>query len=196
MSISSVHCPPAKTDMPQSRLPAFVYFPGDGVEDLEVYRAGGYHPTHIGDEFSAGRYRVVHKLGFGSFSTVWLAHDRQKNRYVALKIIMAEYSEKSTEYQILQRLQKGDVNHPGRHFVSSLLDHFSFEGPNGLHLCLVSEAAGSNIAKIKENSPKFKFPVKASRSIAAQIIMGLAYIHSSGVCHGGINSPSPSQCIT
>ena len=29
----------------------------------------------MGDKFKSGRYRVVHKLGWGHFSTVWLALD-------------------------------------------------------------------------------------------------------------------------
>ena len=44
-------------------------------EDWEDYCKGGYHPVHIGDTFSDGRYTVVRKLGWGHFSTVWLAKD-------------------------------------------------------------------------------------------------------------------------
>jgi serine/threonine-protein kinase SRPK3 len=44
-------------------------------EDLEDYRPGGYHPVNIGDEFNLGRYLIVRKLGWGHFSTVWLARD-------------------------------------------------------------------------------------------------------------------------
>jgi serine/threonine-protein kinase SRPK3 len=33
-------------------------------EDWEDYVPGGYHPVHIGDTFSDGRYVVVRKLGF------------------------------------------------------------------------------------------------------------------------------------
>jgi hypothetical protein len=34
------------------------------------YKMGGYHRVHIGDVYNA-RYRVVKKLGWGHFSTVW-----------------------------------------------------------------------------------------------------------------------------
>lgn len=44
-------------------------------EDWEDYVKGGYHPVKLGDMFSEGRYVVVRKLGWGHFSTVWLAKD-------------------------------------------------------------------------------------------------------------------------
>ena len=44
-------------------------------EWLESYKPGGYHPVHLGDEFKDGQYKVVRKLGWGTFSTVWLARD-------------------------------------------------------------------------------------------------------------------------
>ena len=40
------------------------------AEDAELYKAGGLHPLLIGDSLKGDRYRIVHKLGFGSFSTV------------------------------------------------------------------------------------------------------------------------------
>lgn len=44
-------------------------------EDLEDYCRGGYHPVSVGDTFADGRYAIVRKLGWGHFSTVWLAKD-------------------------------------------------------------------------------------------------------------------------
>lgn len=44
-------------------------------EPVMEYRKGGYHPTHLGDTFNDGRYKIMHKLGWGSYSTVWLAKD-------------------------------------------------------------------------------------------------------------------------
>ena len=47
------------------------------TEGLESYRPGKFHPVHLGDTFHNSRYEVIRKLGFGSFSTVWLAKDKR-----------------------------------------------------------------------------------------------------------------------
>src|SRR5215471_12673337 len=47
---------------------------GSPSEWIEEYRPGGYHPVELGDVFE-NKYKVVRKLGYGSYSTVWLARD-------------------------------------------------------------------------------------------------------------------------
>lgn len=44
-------------------------------ESFARYAPGGYHPVRIGDLFNQGRYKIVRKLGYGLYSTVWLAFD-------------------------------------------------------------------------------------------------------------------------
>ena len=46
-----------------------------GVEEIDRYVAGGYHPVAIGDVFESGvtSYQIVHKLRQSAFATVWLA---------------------------------------------------------------------------------------------------------------------------
>lgn len=67
-----------------------IYHPEIDVECLEGYVPGGYHPTLIGDTFRSGRYTVIHKLGFGGYSTIWLAWDEQRRCYASLKILTAK----------------------------------------------------------------------------------------------------------
>jgi len=50
------------------------YSDNEGVESAYNYRPGGYHPVHLGDVYCE-RYKVINKLGYGSYSTVWLARD-------------------------------------------------------------------------------------------------------------------------
>ncbi|KAI0096291.1 kinase domain-containing protein [Nemania sp. FL0031] len=165
-----------------------VYYREDDLEEFEAYTIDGFHPTKIGDTFDHDRYEVVHKLGFGGYSTIWLARDKHLQRYVSLKIVVAGESSKSTEGSILRMLHSGsDLAHPGRRFIPRLLDDFSFNGPNGHHICLVQEPAGRSIQASKDDSVNFMFPVETARSIAAQLIMGVSYLHSRGVCHGDLH---------
>ncbi|SMR62114.1 unnamed protein product [Zymoseptoria tritici ST99CH_1E4] len=157
------------------------------VEDLEEYSPGGYHPVVIGDTFHDGRYHVVHKLGYGGYSTIWLARDQLRNRYVSLKILLASESENDSEGEILGYLGDGDSWDQGKRFIPLLLEEFSIEGPNGRHSCLVQQPAGCSIPELKENSTNFMFPAETARSIAAQLIMGLSYIHGHGVCHADLH---------
>lgn len=48
-------------------------------EGTEHYRRGGYHAVRVGDTFNNGCYVVQSKLGWGHFSTVWLAWDTLKS---------------------------------------------------------------------------------------------------------------------
>jgi hypothetical protein len=48
-------------------------------ENFLDYRPGGFHPVALGDTLKDGRYKIHHKLGYGGFSTVWVARD---HRYV------------------------------------------------------------------------------------------------------------------
>lgn len=43
-------------------------------EDSKDYCKGGYHPINIGDVLN-GRYKILRKVGWGHFSTVWLCWD-------------------------------------------------------------------------------------------------------------------------
>ena len=44
-------------------------------EGFDSYRKGGYHAVRVADQFGGGRYIAQRKLGWGQFSTVWLAYD-------------------------------------------------------------------------------------------------------------------------
>lgn len=162
----------------------------DDVEYSGFYCHGGYHPTLIGDTFENGQYVVVHKLGHGAKSTVWLARNTLvPGEYVALKILTAIDSETTNEQNIVAHLHaKSNPRHPGYPYVAaSLTGWFRFLGPNGYHLCLVGEVIGCSLQKCKrDGDPRCVFPINTSRAIAAQVILGLAYMHSLGVCHGGI----------
>ena len=79
----------------------------------------------------------------------------------------------------------GDQHHPGRPFVLSPLNEFYINGPNGRHLCLVSEVAGPSILEVKEAAEHGMLPIEAAQNITTQLALGLSYVHACGVIHGG-----------
>jgi serine/threonine-protein kinase SRPK3 len=62
----------------------------DVVEPVEEYRAGGYHPVHLGDIFHQ-RYHIIGKWAFGQFSTVWLARDSRSGSCLRSLIDLSGY---------------------------------------------------------------------------------------------------------
>ena len=160
-------------------------------ENLERYCVGGFHPVHIGDRFH-DRYQIFHKLGFGSFSTVWLAKDLKLARYVSLKIVAADQTPDSSEIRILRHLElkrKPSLCHrmvpTGNEFVLQVLDQFQIHGPNGTHLCIVGELLGPNIIQVMEYLDTGRLPLDVARKVASQVAWEVAFLHACGIAHGG-----------
>ncbi|OAL73507.1 CMGC/SRPK protein kinase [Trichophyton violaceum] len=159
----------------------------EDVERLDYYVPGGYHPVMIGDDYHNGRYTICHKLGFGRSATTWLAEDKREGRLVALKVSTAESVERTYEAQILSRLADAQSEHPGKMNIPSLLDSFTFSGPNGTHRCFVTDAARISIHEAKYASYHRLLHLPAARAIASQLILGLQFIHSQGIVHGDLH---------
>lgn len=186
-------------------------------EDWEDYVKGGYHPVHIGDTFSEGRYVVVRKLGWGHFSTVWLAKDTKTDRHVALKVVKSapRYTETALdEIKLLQRLITSSTppvestqdnpnpplspsqTHPGRSHVISFLDHFKHKGPNGTHVCMVFEVLGENLLGLVKRHQNKGVPMPLVKQIAKQVLLGLDYMHRCcGVIHTDLKPENVLICI-
>ena len=49
-------------------------------ETLPAYAASQFYPVRVGEVFN-GKYQALGKLGYGGYSTVWLARDLQYNSY-------------------------------------------------------------------------------------------------------------------
>lgn len=175
----------------------------EGVRD---YRKGGYHPVHV-HELYANRYRIEAKLGWGHFSTVWLATDLKASppRYVAIKFQKSakHYTDAAyDEIQLLTAVQRASQHYTWRSqfhsltesIVSSrrprgksvvdLYDYFEHHGPNGKHVCMVFEVMGPNLLTLIKQYNFGGVPVDLVRKIASHLLVALAYLHDyCGVIH-------------
>ncbi|KAM5385443.1 hypothetical protein ACJZ2D_001084 [Fusarium nematophilum] len=189
MSTSPSPTPPSRAPNDDERRFKPITSPCEWVED---YRPGGYHPVLLGDRFNDGQYKVIRKLGEGSFSTVWLARDLKNNRYVALKIQVSEISTSTNELRILRHIAQATSAEGSQH-ITQLLDEFEHRGPNGTHKCLVFEPMGPSANSMVEELPQFKprrwgmkirYPPKMAKSILKQSLQALLFLHDNGVAHG------------
>ncbi|RDA88821.1 hypothetical protein CP532_5515 [Ophiocordyceps camponoti-leonardi (nom. inval.)] len=148
----------------------------DGAENLERYSEDGYHPIEIGNVLH-DRYHIVDKLGYGGWSTVWLARDSVQQRYVALKVGVANSLPNETE--VLRALQAAD----GCDMIPRLLDQFRVDGPNGSHPCYATEPA---LCTLQESRFCRLFSLEVARALAYELALAVAHMHSHGYAHGDI----------
>lgn len=156
-------------------------------ESADGYATGGYHPVQMGDTFHKGRYCVVHKLGHGSYSTVYLARGLNTH-YVALKIEKARKPEKNLAEQsaVLGRIASAPGSGVADCLLSNVQDRFTHKGPNGIHTCLVFEPAGSSIRDLMGEAQVI-LPFNVASSLAAQLVAAVGRLHSLGIVHGDLH---------
>ncbi|KAI9283169.1 kinase-like domain-containing protein [Sporodiniella umbellata] len=159
----------------------------DEEEDVEDYKKGGYHPVLLGDCFDNGRYIICRKLGWGHFSTVWLAFDTTANRHVALKIVKAahRYTESALEeIKLLEAVRSANPSCSGWQHVAQMLEHFWHEGPNGRHACMTFEVLGESLLSLMKRYNYKGIPQPIVKRIAQQVLEGLDYLHREcGIVH-------------
>ncbi|CAB1442920.1 unnamed protein product, partial [Pleuronectes platessa] len=149
-------------------------------EDPNDYCKGGYHHVKVGDLYN-GKYHVIRKLGWGHFSTVWLARDIQAKRFVAMKVVKSaeHYTETAVdEIKLLRSVRNSDPNDPNREMVVQLLDDFKISGVNGTHVCMVFEVLGHHLLKWIIKSNYQGLPLPCVKSIIRQVLQGLDYLHT------------------
>lgn len=102
------------------------------VEILNNYHPSGFHP-HLHDTFKNRQYTVVHKLRYGSYSTVWLVMDSSTGKYASLNILATDASKwpqgssdlasSNNETDVLLRLHSEHGDDEGQNHVVAFLDH-------------------------------------------------------------------------
>ncbi|VWU52814.1 serine/threonine protein kinase, partial [Hepatocystis sp. ex Piliocolobus tephrosceles] len=166
-------------------------------EGSDEYCEGGYHPVKV-DEIYNNRYRIEGKLGWGHFSTVWVATDLKSKplKYVAVKFQKGSkpYIE-SAKYEInylktvkvnsfdpswveLKEQQRETLFHYNMtKGVVSFIDSFEHHGPNGTHICMVFEFMGPNLLSLIKYYDYKGIPLNLVRKIATHVLIGLEYLH-------------------
>jgi len=148
----------------------------------------------------------MQKLGYGHFSTAWLALDTKYGNYVAIKIQKAaqQYIDAAyDEVEILQELGKhnfdkewieslkeyykddkeklADIETTENSKVVQLLNSFIYHGQNGRHFCMVFEIVGVTLLELIKRYNYKGIPLPYIRIITKKILIGLDFLHR--MCH-------------
>ncbi|PYH83740.1 kinase-like protein [Aspergillus uvarum CBS 121591] len=166
-------------------------------ERLPFYKPQQFYPVHIGETLNT-RYQVVGKLGYGSYSTVWLCRDKSidlarhsENKYVAIKVLTNNLSQRalSGELGIYEHLSRLNSSHIGSAYVRGLYDTFSIPGPDGTHQCLVHPPMHLSLNELRMLSRARRLSEPLLKQTLFCILQGLDFLHrEAGVVHTDIKT--------
>lgn len=155
-------------------------------EGKSSYKKGGYHPVLIGEKYN-DRYIIEKKLGWGHFSTVWLASDCTLPEGAPYKLVALKIQKSASQYMdaaldeisLLELVcAKSEEHSEGKEYVVQLLDSFVISGPNGKHMCLVFEMMGRHILSLIKKFDHQGLSIPMVKVICKQILLGLSFLHT------------------
>ncbi|KAK2811140.1 hypothetical protein FQN49_008488 [Arthroderma sp. PD_2] len=161
-------------------------------ENAYNYRPGGLCPVLLGDTLEGEdlqkgtncSFGVIGKLGYGSYSTVWLVGNRANGDFCALKILTEEHSTpQNSELQILTLT--------GRLVSSFFYTHVPTQQQ---HLCLVMKPVGCSLARrdMAGHYPEvvgLPWDIGSMIDLVETLLTKVSAFHDRGIYHGDL-SPS------
>ena len=120
------------------------------------------------------RYRLIKRLGSGSFGCIYSAEYEQK--YYAIKL-----EEKKGDFSLLEH-----ESYIMSHLRGPALPSVKVYGYSSTHNILVMELMGKSLEDIFEEFPEKKFSVRCVCNIGYQMVEILEYIHKRHIIHRDI----------
>ncbi|KAJ6750043.1 hypothetical protein OIU85_000651 [Salix viminalis] len=138
----------------------------------------GHYVFAIGDNLTP-RYRILSKMGEGTFGQVLECLDNEKKEVVAIKIIRSihKYREAAvTEIDVLQRLARHDI---GSTRCVQIRNWFDYRN----HICIVFEKLGPSLYDFLRKNSYRSFPIDLVRELGRQLLESVAFMHDLHLIH-------------
>ncbi|XP_020528374.1 serine/threonine-protein kinase AFC1 isoform X1 [Amborella trichopoda] len=126
------------------------------------------------------RYKIIRKIGEGTFGRVLDCWDRVNKEYVAIKVIrnIPKYRHAAmTEIDVLCTLAKHDT--AGSRCCLRMKEWFDYRH----HVCMVLEKLGPSLYDFLRRNSHRPFPIDLIREFALQILKAVAYMHRLSLTH-------------
>jgi eukaryotic-like serine/threonine-protein kinase len=126
-----------------------------------------------------GRYQVLSVLGVGGMGEVYLAHDPQLNRKLALKLLSPQFTEDAARVKRFEREAKAAsaLNHP------NLITVYEIGQTDTEHFMAIEYVDGQTL---REKLRHGRLALKEVLEIAVQTASALAAAHEAGIVHRDI----------
>mmetsp|Transcript_17781 Transcript_17781/g.24589 ORF Transcript_17781/g.24589 Transcript_17781/m.24589 type:complete len:485 (-) Transcript_17781:146-1600(-) len=139
----------------------------------------GHLVYKLGESLSA-RYKILSKVGEGTFGQVLECWDREMKEYVAVKVIrnVQKYRDAAMiEIDVLKKLGKADPE--GKRHCVALKSSYDFRG----HVCIVFEKLGLSLYDFLRKNHYRPFDIDLVREFGAQMLDSVAFLHSLSLIH-------------
>ncbi|CAD7702830.1 unnamed protein product [Ostreobium quekettii] len=139
----------------------------------------GYYVCELGDNLSS-RYKVLARIGEGSFGRVLECWDRETKKYVAIKVIrnISKYRDAAMiELEVLNTLQANDPE--GKRHCVGIREWFDYRG----HVCMVFERLGPSLYDFLRRSDYHPFPIPVVQQFGRLLLEAVAYMHEIKLIH-------------
>lgn len=130
--------------------------------------------------FIADRYEIVGKVGTGGMSDVYKAKDHTLGRYVAIKVLKAEFSEDMTfvtKFRTEAQSAAG-LEHP------NIVNIYDVGSENGFYYIIMEYVEGITLKTYIEKKGRLNY--KETLSIAIQVGRGIQAAHAKNIIHRDI----------
>lgn len=130
--------------------------------------------------FISDRYEIIDSVGSGGMADVYKAKDERLNRFVAIKVLKAEYSsDKSFVSKFRGEAQSvAGLSHP------NIVNVYDVGDDGGLHYIVMELVEGITLKRFIER--KGKLDVKEAIGISIQIAQGMEAAHDNHIIHRDI----------